>query len=187
MITHNLFSTPIKIVSILNTEEINPIFGKAMKIGFKNCITDNLNQLDADLIRNTFIKEAEIYFKEATGRNPNLKLQTSWSSITNKYEFVSPHAHPVHTVVGVYYIKTSENCGDLLLHDARGTTDFQIFYEKDKNGNTLSYRSAYRHKPKAGELILFPAYVIHSVEPNMSDDARISIGLNFKNYEKQRM
>ena len=176
----HIFTTPTKVVSILNATEINPVFGKAMKVGFKDCVTNNLDEHDALLIRNTFVKEAEIYFKEATGRNTNLKLQTSWSSITNKYEFVSPHAHPIHTVVGVYYIKTSKNCGDLLLHDARGTTDFEIFYEKDKSGNTLSYRSAYRHTPKAGELILFPAYVIHSVEPNMSDETRISIGLNFK-------
>lgn len=180
----HIFTTPIKVVSILNAAEINPVFGKAMKVGFKDCVTNNLDEHDSLLIKNTFVKEANIYFKEATGRNPNLKMVTSWSSITNKYEFVTPHAHPIHTVVGVYYIKTSENCGDLLLHDARGTTDFEVFYEKDKNGNMLSYRSVYRHTPKAGELILFPASIIHSVEPNMSDEQRISIGLNFKNYEK---
>jgi uncharacterized protein (TIGR02466 family) len=186
MTIQHLFTTPIKVVSIPNFYEINLLFGKAMKIGFKNCVTNNLNEQETNLIINTFVKEAEDYFKEATGRNPNLKLQTSWSSITNKYEFVSPHAHPIHTVVGVYYVKTSENCGDLLLHDARGTTDFDVYYEKDKNGNTLSYRSTYRHTPKIGQLILFPASLIHSVEPNMSEETRISIGLNFKNYKYEK-
>jgi len=175
-----LFQTPIKVVPIVNTEEINPVLGKAMKIGFKDCVTNNLDDSEVVLIKNTFIKEAKLYLEEATGEKSDLKIQTSWSAITNKYEFVSPHAHPTHTVIGVYYIKTSENCGDLLLHDARGTTDFEIFYEKAKSGNVLSYRSTYRHTPKAGELILFPAYVIHSVEPNMSDEARISIAFNFK-------
>jgi uncharacterized protein (TIGR02466 family) len=179
MITHNLFSTPVKIVSILNTDEINRVLFKALHIGFKNCVTNNLSQIDADLIKNTFTKEVETYYKEATNKNYNFKLFSSWSSITKKYEFVTPHAHPMHMVVGVYYLKTSKNCGDLLLHDARGAQDFDVVYEKNKYG-TLSHRSAYRHTPKTGELIIFPAYVIHSVEPNMSDEARISMGLNFK-------
>ena len=175
----HIFTTPIKVIPISNAEELNLVFGKAMKAGFKSCVTNNLNQVDADLIKNTLIKEVKTYYKEATDKDYNFKLFSSWSSITNKYEFVTPHAHPAHMVVGVYYVKTSENCGDLLLHDARGANDFDVLYEKNKYG-TLSHRSAYRYTPKAGELIIFPAYVIHSVEPNMSDETRISIGLNFK-------
>ena len=150
-----------------------------------NYFCETYDKVDADLIKNTLIKEVKTYYKEATDKDYNFELFSSWSSITNKYEFVTPHAHPAHMVVAVYYVKTSENCGDLLLHDARGANDFDVLYEKNKYG-TLSHRSAYRYTPKAGELIIFPAYVIHSVEPNMSDETRISIGLNFKKIWKTK-
>ena len=77
MITHNLFSTPVKIVSILNTDEITRVLFKAMHIGFKNCVTNNLSQIDADLIKNTFTKEVETYYKEATNKTYNFKLSSS--------------------------------------------------------------------------------------------------------------
>lgn len=176
----NLFSTPVKIVSMPNFQELNTRIGKAMSLGFNKNFTDGLTENEAKELQKIFIDEAELYLKELTNKKIDLELFKSWTSITNKYGFNTPHEHSSNNVVGVYYIKTFNKCGDLLLLDPRGATNFIPNHEINTQGNLVDGRSYYRVTPKAGDLILFPAYVIHSVEPNMSEETRISLALNFK-------
>lgn len=176
----NLFSTPIKIIEMPYFEELNKKIGKAMSLGFNKNFTDGLPKDEAKELQKIFIDEVELYLKELTNKKIDLELTKSWTSITNKYGFNTPHEHSSNNVVGVYYIKTFDKCGDLLLLDPRGATNFIPCYEINTQDSLVDGRSYYRITPKAGNLILFPAYVIHSVEPNMSDETRISLALNFK-------
>ena len=180
MVTYNLFGTPIKIISMPNFEELGRKIGKCMKLGFKNNLTDNLS-IDEDIeLNKKFIDEAELYLKELNdNKTVELFITKSWTTITKKFGFNTPHHHNTNTVVGVYYVKTSDKCGDLLLHDPRGAMSFIEKFEINTQGHLVSGRSYYRITPKIGDLILFPAYIVHSVEPNMSDDERISVALNF--------
>lgn len=176
----NLFSTPIKIVEMPNFEDLNKKIGKAMSLGFDVNFTDGLQEDEAEKLQKIFLDEAELYLKELTNKKIDLELLKSWTSVTNKYGFNTPHEHGGNTVIGVYYIKTSDKCGDLLLHDPRGATDFIPSYEINTQGNLVSSRTYHRIIPKCGQLILFPPYIVHSVEPNMSDEVRISLAMNFK-------
>ena len=59
---------------------------------------------------------------------------------------------------------------DIVLFDTAGAIDFE--------NNRLSgspYIRERRFKPVEGRLIFFPNYVLHGVDPNMSDDLRISL------------
>jgi uncharacterized protein (TIGR02466 family) len=176
----NLFSTPIKIVSFQNFEEINKKIGKAMSLGFKNNLTDNLPRDEAIDLQKIFIDEAELYLKELTNKKIELVLRESWTTHTSKYGFNTPHSHADNTVIGVYYLRTFDKCGDLLLHDPRGSHGFLPKYEIDTAGTLVSDRSYHRINPNVGDLVLFPAYLVHSVEPNMSDETRVSFAMNFK-------
>lgn len=176
----NLFSTPIKIISLENFIEINNLCSKAMSKIFIGNIFENLEKEESEYFQKIFLTEAEKYYNEVIGKKIDLTIVSSWTSITKKNEFVTPHAHPQHSFVGVYYIKTPYKCGDLLLHDPRCSNDFSITFEKDIHGNLFSHRTYYRITPKIGDLIFYPAYLSHSVEPNMSDDVRVSLAMNFK-------
>ena len=125
-------------------------------------------------------KYHEKHLKELNdNKTVELFITKSWTTITKKFGFNTPHHHNTNTVVGVYYVKTSDKCGDLLLHDPRGAMSFIEKFEINTQGHLVSGRSYYRITPKIGDLILFPAYIVHSVDPNMSDDERISVALNF--------
>lgn len=176
----NLFSTPVKIISMPNFEDLSRKIGKAMKLGFEKNFTDNLPSNEAEDLQKIFINEAELYLKELTNKKIDLNLIRSWTSVTNKYGFNTPHDHAGNTVIGVYYVKTFDKCGDLLLHDPRGATDFIPVFEVNTSNQVVSGRNYFRITPKNGDLILFPTYVVHSVEPNMSDETRISLAMNFK-------
>jgi uncharacterized protein (TIGR02466 family) len=180
MTTYNLFTTPVKIITMPNFQDLNIKLGKAMAVGFKNNFNDGLPKDEAEPLAKIFIDEAEKYIEEVLNKKVNLEMRKSWTRITKKYGFSSPHSHADNTVIGVYYIKTSENCGDLLLHDPRGSHNFAKGFEINTQGHLESDRSFYRVKPKTGDLVLFPDYVIHSVEPNMSDEIRINLAINFK-------
>jgi hypothetical protein len=85
-----------------------------------------------------------------------------------------PHHHPTNKLVGVYYIIVPKNSGDLVMHDPRGSIIWQ-----DPQARTdvdwCSSRPFHKITPKPGDLILFPGYLIHSVETNLSTEMRLSI------------
>lgn len=87
----------------------------------------------------------------------------------------SPHFHPYAKLIAVYYVKAKENCGDILVLDPRGGT-----FWPDVNAVTNEYRMAriyHRITPKPGLLVMFPNYLAHTVETNLSDDWRISVAM----------
>jgi uncharacterized protein (TIGR02466 family) len=180
MTIQHLFTTPIKIVEMPNFIDLNIRLGKAIKAGFKNNFTDNLPEEEKKSLQKIFIDEAELYLKESINKNINLSIYKSWINQNQKYGFDSPHSHGATYIVAVYYIKTFDKCGDLLLHDPRGCQTFTNVSEINTQGSLVDQRNFYRITPKIGNLILFPAYVIHSVEPNMSEEIRISLAINFK-------
>ena len=101
---------------------------------------------------------------------------TSWVNINQKNDYNEMHSHDPYTgtaLSGTFYVSTPENCGDLRLHDPR----FDILTAPDmkyyNNGNLWQMI-----QPKENMLVIFPAWLQHSVLPNKSDEDRISISFN---------
>ena len=89
----------------------------------------------------------------------------------------TPHHHPDCMFAVVYYVKVPEKSGDILLHDPRGSILWQD-PEARTDVNWQSYRPYHKITPVPGMLLIFPGYVVHSVEHNLSDDVRISIAIS---------
>ena len=91
------------------------------------------------------------------------------------------HANSIHS--GVYYIKTPEKCGALKIKDPR--TGAEMVSPKMKEGFNHTGTAPQRlwrevhYEPMAGRCIMFPAWLIHGVDPNESNDIRISVSFNF--------
>ena len=100
-------------------------------------------------------------------------MNHAWANINRKHDFNHPHYHPNCYFSAIYYVAAEENCGGL------------VFNRPDLQGHYITtYSSAYTEKcyrinPKSNLLIVFPSYLNHYVEPNLSDTARISIAMNF--------
>jgi len=94
------------------------------------------------------------------------------------YDIQPIHAHGGALMACVYYVNVAENCGDLLLIDPRGGIPWDIRTDTKpmfgRNTVSITYD---RIKPISGNLVFFPAYISHMVEPNFSNEARISIGI----------
>jgi len=129
-----------------------------------------------NLIEELHIAQQDIYKDECLEGEP--LLGNMWANINYKGGYNRPHIHPNSLWSGVYYIKTPDRCGHLKIEDARTVS----LMSRPKKTNKQEPKHLWREvhfEPKAGRLIMFPSWVNHCVDPNESDDIRISVSFNF--------
>ena len=85
------------------------------------------------------------------------------------------HQHGNSTISGAYYVRAPENCGDIVFYDPRPAPVYT--YPKALNPNLLNAQ-VNGINPKEGALVLFPSYLDHSVNENLSNEERIVISFN---------
>ena len=131
----------------------------------------------ARLVKALYEAQNKIYQEENYESEPF--LGNMWANVNPPGGYNRAHLHPNCTWAGVYYIKTPEKCGELKLKDPR--TGAEMSSPKMKKSNTLPERlwREVTYIPVAGRCIMFPAWLIHCVEPNDSNDIRISVSFNF--------
>jgi uncharacterized protein (TIGR02466 family) len=111
-----------------------------------------------------------------------LKLESRDLVATGLWANVNPtggrnqwHSHPNNFLAAVYYIQTPQEEDRIIFEDPRPQAnvimpkpiEFGMF-----TGNQLTF------KVKPGRLVLFPAWLKHTVPPNNSNTDRISVALN---------
>ena len=106
------------------------------------------------------------------------QLGNMWANINPPGGSNQPHVHPNCLYTGVYYIKSNIKSGKLRLYDPR--PGIQLVMPLRKSGDTSKdlWRDVHLD-PIPGRIIIFPAWMWHTVEPNESNDIRISVSFNF--------
>lgn len=99
-----------------------------------------------------------------------------WVNISPKYASNKIHDHANCLFSGVYYVKTPKNCGNLMFYDPRSA---RTFYKPNVPNFTPYTADAVAYAVEEGALLIFPSWLKHGVEPNMSDEDRISISFNY--------
>ena len=107
--------------------------------------------------------------------NQNVKINNMWAIINTGGSTNSKHQHGNSTISGAYYVRAPKDCGDIVFYDPRPAPVF--YYPKAVTSNVLNAQ-VNGVTPKEGGLILFPSYVDHSVNENLSNEERIVISFN---------
>lgn len=105
-------------------------------------------------------------------------IDSAWANINTQHNYNHAHIHAETVLAGCVYIKTPDNCGDMLIH--RPSTAEYYFTSTHLKPNTHYNYEHIRCKALKGQAFIFPAYLLHSVEPSQSIEERISIAFNFK-------
>ena len=106
------------------------------------------------------------------------KLGNMWANINPPGGYNRPHIHPNSLFSGVYYVKATINSGQLVCTDPR--PGIQTCMPNRKKGEPPKYLWRDIHlQPKENRAVIFPSWLWHSVQPNQSNDIRISISFNF--------
>jgi len=129
-------------------------------------------QLVTELLR----MQKEIYDNEHIDRHA--RLGNMWANINPTDGMNQPHIHPNSLFSGVYYVKSQPNAGRLKIYDPRPGVQLIMPTRKPGNPGRDMWRDA-NIEPVVGRIIMFPAWLWHSVEPNKSNDLRISVSFNF--------
>ena len=128
------------------------------------------------LVDELYQMQHEIFQEEWLDRRP--KLGNMWANINYSGGYNRPHVHPNCLFSGVYYVKTQPQCGELVVNDPR--PGIQTMMPTRKSGQPPKHLWREAHiEPVQGRLIMFPAWLWHYVEPNLSNDMRISVSFNF--------
>ena len=103
-----------------------------------------------------------------------------WANVNNHKDFNWAHLHPNSDWSFCYYVKTTENSGDFVACDPRVRRLMKVQDELLSNYNNNSQHSIYAISPLNGKLVIFPSYLEHYVEPNLTQETRISIAGNIR-------
>ena len=140
--------------------------------------TTNMNKKEEynPLTRELFIMQEEIYQKEKLSRKP--VCGNMWANINGPGNFNRPHIHPNSLFSGVYFIKTPQKSGNLMVYDPRPGVQLTMPNRKEGKWSPELWREVH-YEPKAGRCIMFPSWLWHEVKSNESNDTRISVSFNF--------
>jgi len=118
----------------------------------------------------------DVFKEEWLDREP--ALGNMWANINPKEGSNQAHMHPNSLFSGVYYIKSNPQAGRLKIYDPRQGAQIVMPVRKKGQPPKHLWRDA-NLDPFPGRIIMFPAWLWHSVEPNQSNDLRISVSFNF--------
>lgn len=127
-----------------------------------------LRQKTIDLVNEVASPEIPSYIKK------KLTITRGWVNFHKTGESLATHSHGNTTIACSYYVKVPPNSGDLLMYDPRGGVNWGWEIE----GGIVGVKHT-RVKPKEGSLVIFPGFLLHSVETNRSPMPRISLASNF--------
>ena len=129
------------------------------------------------LVDELFKMQMEIYKEELLTREPI--IGNMWANINPPGGYNRPHIHPNSHFSGVYYIKAPQNSGEIVFNDPRSGAHM-IMPERVKDIKPPSHLwREVRVIPLEGRMLMFPSWLWHCVEPNESNDIRISVSFNF--------
>ena len=98
-----------------------------------------------------------------------------WATVLARGAAHKAHSHPNNYLSGAYYVRTHPGADTINFHDPRnqaGVIRPPVMKLTAENTDQVVV------KVTNGTLLLFPAYLEHSVDANTSDEERVSISFN---------
>ena len=103
------------------------------------------------------------------------RITSLWSIINPSNAYNSRHNHPNNLLSSAYYAKVPKNSGTINFYDPRPAAAYLNARPRKIN---LINGETYTIVPKEGLLVLFPSYLQHDVEPNLSNEERVILSFN---------
>ena len=122
-------------------------------------------------------KKLNHFHKDIAKLKGHVEINEWWFNINYKGCANRQHQHPNSLHSGVYYIKTPEKCGDICFPNPNQTLMWGwpgglLMESNHINSGIVSLT------PRKNILFIFPSWSNHSVDPNLSDEPRISLSFN---------
>ena len=179
-----IIKIPKKIVMKINTEVDNILKDKSKikKSDYSKKLVGEVKQ-ELELSKNfvnkyliNFLKiNVKNFIKQSSKKNiKNIQLKNLWVVRQFKNEYNPIHYHS-GSISGVGYLKMPKNLTKgKKKSKTNGTIDFI------HGSRSLLNKSIFNHKPKVGDMIIFPNYLMHTAYPFNVDGERRSFSFNLE-------
>jgi len=159
----------------------NPAYFNAKTDGYTSFYGENLLRLVKfnpirDLIAETILESFSFF---GSKKDFNLNIGNLWFTVYKRGQCVPWHTHPGSYLSGAYYFKVDddpEKCGPIFFKDPIGELKQMVL-----NRSSFPIMDPPNHTfiiPKTGSLFLFPSWLPHKTNPNLSDSDRIIFSFN---------
>jgi uncharacterized protein (TIGR02466 family) len=188
----HFFSTPVIIGTVEDSETINAELEKCIRArmgtdpgvtksnrGGWHSKTDLFDWAGPAALRvlDATVELANAHTVGAQGQEVKPRWRpAAWANVSGSSNSNVVHTHSAAYWSAVYYVRVGGSAGHLVLHDPRMPAlrmHAPWLRLKDSGPEALA-----RIKPAEGQIILFPSWLSHSVDPWEGDEERISIALN---------
>ncbi len=105
----------------------------------------------------------------------DFEITGCWANISAAHARHEAHTHPNNYLSGVYYVQTHEGADTIVFMDPR--MQAHVITPSTMEGTPGGTGKA-RLRVRDGTLVIFPSWLAHGVEANMSDEERISLSFN---------
>lgn len=179
---HNLFPTPVVQIDLnydFTEDQLLFIKKQPVRPNYGNSTSKNnyiLNEPELWELKQLLLSSAQDFIDELY--KPKYDIETyitqSWFNYNSSTDFHHKHSHPNSLISGVYYVEnTSTDSGKIYFYSDR----YRQVYTQPKEHNI--YNSVdWWISATPGQLLLFPSYLTHSVEPVAYHETRISLSFN---------
>ena len=106
-----------------------------------------------------------------------IKINNMWAIINIGGATNLRHQHGNSSISGAYYVRAPKNCGDIIFYDPRPAP---VYSHPNANKPNSLNAQVNGITPSEGALVLFPSFLDHSVNANLSEEERIVISFNVR-------
>ena len=158
----------------------------------------NTNQLLLDReffvqsqLESFLIKLGEFYLQSHPGVIPTkLGITSAWLNITQKHDYNSLHDHGEMPLSGIIYLKEdadiSKQIDDAMENSTYVGTAIPGVTHFIYNANTQYLDStSFSFRGKPGDVLIFPGWVSHMVNPFTADGERMTVAFNYFNDRRE--
>lgn len=140
-----------------------------------------LDRPDFEQVHRVVMREIDAYTREFLAVNEKIEfyITNSWVNRHKRGNSAGAHVHHNSLISGVLYLKVTENSGDIVFHrDALSLIPFPPALDLEIDRFNIYNCESWGHRPKTNDICLFPSVVMHSVDPNESDEERWCLAFN---------
>lgn len=103
-------------------------------------------------------------------------LNNAWAMVNRRGHGNRAHMHSNSLFSGVVYLQAPAHSGAIRFIDPRAGA--QMLLPPLREGGSVFSRGRSLVEPETGLMLLFPAWLLHEVEPSASDEPRVAVSFN---------
>jgi uncharacterized protein (TIGR02466 family) len=132
-------------------------------------------------VHELIMQEVNVYARQLLCVSDRIEFYVtdSWVNLHRRGHSAGAHVHHNSLISGVLYLHVTERTGDLVFHrDVRSLVPFPPALDLDMNAFNLYNCKSWSYTPKPNDICLFPSMVMHSADPNGTDEERSCLAFN---------